>query len=679
MLLNYEIEMLQSALDNPTLIITGTGMPYIYTFHQFIASYLNPNSFAVILNASLHDLNHLVINNYFVNISQMNTSHRNTAYKSGGVFYGSSLIFITDFLSYNIDVSKLSCIFIMNAESISDDSLIAFIIYIFKERNKLGMVRAFSNTPLGISSLGLNSLAKSLGISNVRLFPRFSESVMNSYDDLSVQLVNCKQPDWLEELSIILLDLIKLVSPSPDFIINLLLNSSQFYDQFLSACDILFSGDTFTFYIYLLKLINREKQLDNKESWIYSPTSMLLLEKTEEYLMDAANAAETLGKIKTNENQSINEDDECDWLDSTFTKQFYLSNHKFKKMIEIIEKNKLKKIVIVAVGSAIKNSISKIIKLFELDSNVCIKHMNELLKEPTSIDVIILISANIKLVRITERYCANFEKESQPKIYMLIYRNSLEEQIYLTELAEERRVFERLSSSLASIPKRRDLEIIDLEDEDEEQIYEIKVDVRELRSVLPFYLYRACNRIIIEKLETGDYIFGRWCMERKSIEDFKGSLNSGRLYQQAQRMAYGDAHPVLLIEFNGADLSLLQFETKTEFQKTLIAKFALFIHTFPQFKVLWSSNSLFSAKLVRDLHKKDSLFYCRELRIDPVLQEMLLSIPGISWFRIRRVVREFKTIDEIAFAPLSRLESVLEKDCAKKVYDFFRAPLALPH
>lgn len=40
------------------------------------------------------------------------------------------------------------------------------------------------------------------------------------------------------------------------------------------------------------------------------------------------------------------------------------------------------------------------------------------------------------------------------------------------------------------------------------------------------------------------------CVERKSINDLVGSLNSGRLYQQATAMTRYYAKPMLLIEFD---------------------------------------------------------------------------------------------------------------------------------
>lgn len=51
--------------------------------------------------------------------------------------------------------------------------------------------------------------------------------------------------------------------------------------------------------------------------------------------------------------------------------------------------------------------------------------------------------------------------------------------------------------------------------------------------------------------KVGDYILTPdICLERKSVSDLIQSLNSGRLYNQAQAMTRHYARPMLLIEFD---------------------------------------------------------------------------------------------------------------------------------
>jgi DNA excision repair protein ERCC-4 len=75
------------------------------------------------------------------------------------------------------------------------------------------------------------------------------------------------------------------------------------------------------------------------------------------------------------------------------------------------------------------------------------------------------------------------------------------------------------------------------------------VDIREVRAGLLSMIYNRNINIIPITLDVGDYILTPdICVERKSISDLIGSLNSGRLYKQAEAMSRHYKKPVLLIE-----------------------------------------------------------------------------------------------------------------------------------
>lgn len=98
----------------------------------------------------------------------------------------------------------------------------------------------------------------------------------------------------------------------------------------------------------------------------------------------------------------------------------------------------------------------------------------------------------------------------------------------------------------------------------------IIVDMREFRSDLPCLIHRrgievvpvtitvctliynciVCNRVSFH-IQIGDYILTpEICVERKSISDLIGSLQSGRLYNQCVQMTRHYKKPILLIEFD---------------------------------------------------------------------------------------------------------------------------------
>lgn len=75
------------------------------------------------------------------------------------------------------------------------------------------------------------------------------------------------------------------------------------------------------------------------------------------------------------------------------------------------------------------------------------------------------------------------------------------------------------------------------------------MDIREFRSELPSLLHKRGIDLEPLTLDVGDYILTpEICVERKSISDLIGSLNSGRLYKQAEAMGRHYKKPILLIE-----------------------------------------------------------------------------------------------------------------------------------
>eukprot|EP00917_Polyrhabdina_sp_WS-2016_P019904 GHVP01042528.1.p1 GENE.GHVP01042528.1~~GHVP01042528.1.p1 ORF type:complete len:1071 (-),score=201.86 GHVP01042528.1:1639-4851(-) len=140
------------------------------------------------------------------------------------------------------------------------------------------------------------------------------------------------------------------------------------------------------------------------------------------------------------------------------------------------------------------------------------------------------------------------------------------------------------------------------------------VDSREFKSMLPFQLH--CSSIDIKPvlLTVGDYVLSREiCVERKTIPDLIGSLNSGRLYQQIQSMQRYYQNPVLLIEWD-TDKT---FSTQTRDtigtdvdNQALVSKLILIMMQFPNLKLLWSPNPMFTAKLFLEL---------KEGRQEPIL------------------------------------------------------------
>ena len=190
---------------------------------------------------------------------------------------------------------------------------------------------------------------------------------------------------------------------------------------------------------------------------------------------------------------------------------------------------------------------------------------------------IILYDCDMTFVRQVETFQAA-NTDLAIRVYFLLYKGSVEEQAYLTTLRREKEAFEGLIRAKAEMVIPQDREgreagnlLLDRGSQKASDVLmenlgrnsrkgggvgakvtpKVIVDMREFRSELPSLLHKRGIDIEPVTLEVGDYILTpEICVERKSISDLIGSLNSGRLYSQATSMSRFYSSPMLLIEFD---------------------------------------------------------------------------------------------------------------------------------
>lgn len=106
---------------------------------------------------------------------KMHGNARAKAYVQGGLFSVTSRILVVDMLNGTVDCSKVTGVIVLNAHNVSDTSNIAFILRLYRERNKIGFIKALSDRPEAFGS-GYSPLArqlKNLRLKKTWLWPRF--------------------------------------------------------------------------------------------------------------------------------------------------------------------------------------------------------------------------------------------------------------------------------------------------------------------------------------------------------------------------------------------------------------------------------------------------------------------------------------------------------------------------
>lgn len=315
---------------------------------------------------------------------------------------------------------------------------------------------------------------------------------------------------------------------------------------------------------------------------------------------------------------------------------------------------------------------------------------------------IILYDVNIATVREIEMYQATRAKEVL-RVYFLMYEDSIDEQCYLTSLRREKDAFEFLikEKSIMVIPEEQDgkgeyhPDLIDDLGKSNEPASSRKaggavapvstsrrviVDLREFRSELPSLIHRRGINVQPVTIEVGDYILTpEICVERKSLNDLIGSLNNGRLYNQAQAMCRYYKRPVLLIEFNQNQPFCLQGKhvpsSESTSSQTFVSKLILLTMHFPRLRLLWCQSPYATAEIFDILkHGKEEPSVAeaqavteKELqdsgkssdKYNPAPQDFLLHLPGVSLKNYTSLMRKFTSLADMFKASEEELSSVM--------------------
>ncbi|KAL0081166.1 hypothetical protein J3Q64DRAFT_1850905 [Phycomyces blakesleeanus] len=327
-------------------------------------------------------------------------------------------------------------------------------------------------------------------------------------------------------------------------------------------------------------------------------------------------------------------------------------------------------------------------------------NLNDQILEDTEPLFVIMYDPDPAFVRSIEIY-RSLNPHLNVRVYFMVYENSVEEQVYLSEIRKEKEAFERMirekSNMVIPIPPSNvtpddgfvsavNSRILGGHLKPSEPA-KIIVDMREFRNPLPPILYSQGIDIVPCTLVIGDYILSPdMCVERKSIVDLISSFTSGRLYTQCEAMSEHYKIPILLIEFD--DTKAAPFQSLSEVKEHIVgtditSKLVLLTITFPKLKIIWSPSqhetSLIFADLKKSQEQPDADIAAsigtngardedRMYNITP--EEMLRSMPGITSANYSIIMNAVNNLEDLCKVKEPELQKLIGKEPAKKLYRF---------
>ncbi len=188
----------------------------------------------------------------------------------------------------------------------------------------------------------------------------------------------------------------------------------------------------------------------------------------------------------------------------------------------------------------------------------------------------------------------------------------------------------------------------------------IIVDSREGRSGLAARLAEAGAEIIIEELESGDYVVAEGVgVERKAATDLAASILDGRLMPQVELLSACYERPFFLIEGD-------MFNTRSQIREEALVGALSYIALLKRIPILYSANIAQTAMMLLTMqrHATEGLGYEVPLRgakpktRSSQAQFLLEGLPGVGPNAARKLLNHFGSPRAALLADADQLKKV---------------------
>ncbi len=801
LVLAYQREIYLDYFVNGGLLVLGEGLGAWDLLVSMIKCYATPKLLVFVLGLTYSEeslllreftagedqlIGHVPFN---VITNETNGNQRTKLYAGGGVISTTSRIMLTDLLMDRLPAFIATGICVYRAERVTENSLEAFILHLFRQKNDTGFIKAISENPEPFTQ-GFNQLEKMMKWlklpNNVLLYPRFHQVVKSELDYANVEVSELllSQSARSRIVQMALVDLIDIslkelirINPFLDqvgsdqggMLVNFDAVLGRQFDVIVrqqlepvwhqisfrtrqlvselatlrALLTALFTLDAVSFLKYLETILSTEVASNgpngNVANWIvldsantliklakervYGPGDNLVLEEPPKWkaLLELLAELKDMGNILIMvDSESIKRQLEVlvsagpsalmkyffeeykVWKETSGAKAIpsrWPSRKKVKKMPTVKEESneatdekQEPEEIVIDLDAKLPDYI-EISAHSESDGLGILSSVNP--------DIVILYTQNLAFIRQIEIFTA-LKRQSAEKplqVYSMYYKDSTEEQAYLLAIRREKNAFEALIKAKAELvlPEegRKDLEA-DQEDTLVEsraqgrsttvvQGKKLIIDMRELRSSLPFVLHRTdMFKLVPETITIGDYLLTPDCaVERKAIPDLIQSLASGRLFSQTEALCKAYTLAVLLIEFDESRraFSLLGLgDLRSEISgNDVLSKLVLLLIHFPKLRVIWSSSLQATANIFGDIQREQP---------DPQLpdgtltsndyysstpKQLLECLPGVTHENLYKIMNKFESMKELCNSDLESIQEAMGPANGQAFFNFIHA------
>ncbi|KAJ9479649.1 DNA repair protein RAD1 [Pseudozyma hubeiensis] len=212
-LLPFHCQIVNSLVPGPddspdegdALVIVARGLGLRRIVSTILRIYDSPNSLVLLVNATSEEESGIGEELTTLGVRkpglraihhEMPAKQRSEMYLSGGIMSVTSRILVVDMLSKRIPTGLITGLVVLHAEKVTPTSVEAFIARIYRQENKEGFLKAFSDNPehftMGISPL--QTVLSQLRIRKVELWPRFHQQTSKDLGQRKADVIELHQP-----------------------------------------------------------------------------------------------------------------------------------------------------------------------------------------------------------------------------------------------------------------------------------------------------------------------------------------------------------------------------------------------------------------------------------------------------------------------------------------------------
>ncbi|NXW26925.1 XPF endonuclease, partial [Phaetusa simplex] len=189
-LLEHESQIFLDLFHQDGLVICARGLGVDRLLLRFLRLYCEPASLVLVLNTSPAE------EEYFIDqlrsdgvvhlprrvTNEITNNTRYEFYTQGGVIFATSRILVVDFLTDRIPANLITGILVYKAHRIIESCQEAFILRLYRQKNKQGFIKAFTDNAVAFNTgfCHVERVMRNLFVKKLYLWPRFHIAV-NSF------------------------------------------------------------------------------------------------------------------------------------------------------------------------------------------------------------------------------------------------------------------------------------------------------------------------------------------------------------------------------------------------------------------------------------------------------------------------------------------------------------------